>query len=913
MILPKGTVEFKMTGGENAVEDVIGRIKSNDLTGYVLVLGKLRKNDEELQDVTGQLVFKKGGAVLCETVITTTSKKGKEGIFPLLKAMMMPQSSIEFKSKIDVDPPLAFFKECSIDDSMMDIEVFTENMRAEEEERRKMEEEKRRREGRRAEIEEGVSEWLSEGYVIPSFPNILNGSFEEMDDWYNDLCQRMDRIDGYHKWLTEIDEVEVEKQKFELIDLMKKPEDMLAIESARTRFQDSLQLVKEKRGEIQKWVNLWKEEGYNTIIIEEKLEEDLTTAWNAMAEFMDHLQHLKDSREELDSIKEMDGAEGFGPEIRDIDLLLNDPDELDHIKRLIENLKSSIIDEKMKKETLMDQAREMESQGYSMNPLKDLAGGRLKPLQEMFNLMMNNIQRIAEMKEELGGLDRRDIPDEIDDLISSARDPMDLDSYEGRLIEIKDRISGFDEAREGIMSELWDLEREGYVIDDLDGKAELSVDALSSYRDEVVTKVSLLRDLADKLRELDSRWVQDEIEEAETALHDPSRIEWLKERIGRIQEKIDIREKKRMEVKDDLASWMEEGFSVERLREVIEEDLQQFIPVWEEFKGRIEGARELLGKLSGMDVRYFRKEAGDVKALINDPFELDNARRSLEELEKTLEKDHRLRNGLQKRMSDLKKEGWSLKGIEGILDTEPERLEDVIDDIESKVSRLSGALEEIASWDEIEKKNMQDRIKELKERLRDLQDIDGALDLYNELDAMVRSNMDRRKNIVSTLSRWEDAGYMVGPVAELKDGDIEVLSDSFEELKERIMELQQIQEEFDSMNRKHFPGESEEIEFRLNDPQLLEEIRKDIKALRSKIDADLQTREAYRRRIEDYMDQGFQGAERLSSFLDEELALVDLEFKNFAKDVDQFRKLKEKVGFVFRIEQNGPGEEDEEE
>ncbi|MGA1866757.1 MAG: hypothetical protein ACMUFK_04740, partial [Thermoplasmatota archaeon] len=850
MILPKGTVEFQMTGGENAVEDVIGRIKSDNLTGYVLVLGKLEKSDGKLQDITGQLVFKEGGAVLCETVITTRSNKGKEGIFPLLKAMMIPQNRIEFKSKIDVDPPIAFFKECAIDDSMMDIEVFTENMKAEEEERKKMEEEKRRREERTAEIEQSVNGWVSEGYVIPSFPDILNRGFDEIDEWFNDLCQRMERIDGFLKWLSEIDEVEVEKQKEELLDMMKNPEDMLAIEAARTRFQDSLQLVKEKRGEIQKWVNLWREEGYNTIIIEEKLEEDLTTAWNAMTEFMDHLQNLKDSREELENIKKMEGAEGFGSEIRDIDLLLNDPDELGNIKRLTENLKNNIIHERTEKERLMNQAREMEAQGYSIEVLKDLAGGRLRPLQERFNLMMNNIQRIDEIKEELVRIDRRDIPDAIDDLMGSSKDPMDLDSYEERLIEIKDQISGFNEEREDIMTGLRSLEEEGYVLEDLDGKIELSVNDLRVFRDGIVSKVSQLKELAEKLWELDSSWVKDEIKEAETALHDPSRIKWLKEKIGRIQEKIDIREEKREEARNDLASWEEEGFSVEKLREVIEEDLPLFAPVWEELNGRIQGARELLEKLSGMDVQHFQKEAEGVGSIIMDPFELENARISLEELEKTIQKDRALRKDLQKRMSDLKKEGWSLTGLEGIVDTEPEGLVDAINDLESRLGRLSEALNGVATWDGIEKKNMQDRITELTERLRYLQDVDGALDLYNEMDAMVRSNMERRKNMISALTEWEDAGYIVSSVAGLREGDIEVLSDSFEELKERIMELQRLQEEFDSMNRKHFPNESEEIEFKLNDPKLLEEITNDMEDLRSRIRADQETREIYRQRIE---------------------------------------------------------------
>ena len=55
MILPKGTMEFQMTGGENAINDVIEKIKDEILTGYMLVLGKVDDSEEDINEITGQL------------------------------------------------------------------------------------------------------------------------------------------------------------------------------------------------------------------------------------------------------------------------------------------------------------------------------------------------------------------------------------------------------------------------------------------------------------------------------------------------------------------------------------------------------------------------------------------------------------------------------------------------------------------------------------------------------------------------------------------------------------------------------------------------------------------------------------------------------------------------------------------
>ncbi|MGA1792773.1 MAG: hypothetical protein ACMUHM_02380 [Thermoplasmatota archaeon] len=916
MILPKGTVEFQMTGGENAIEEVMDKIRTEGLTGYVLVLGKLQNSKGEDEDITGQLVFKEGGAVLCESVLKSRSHKGKDGIFPFLKAMMVDDASIEFKSKIDVEPPMAFFKECSIDDTYLDIDDFKNKMKVEEEERKKAEEDKRRMEEKKVEIQDNVDEWLSQGFLIPSFPAVMEKGFKELDEWYEELSRRMGKIGEYTKWLSSVTEVEVEDQKDELFEKMKKPEEMQAIESAKKKFQDSLDAVNDKRQEILKWVNLWKEEGYNTINIEERMEEDLTTAWNAMTEFMDHIQHLKDFREELEKIKKKHGEDDFGAEIRDIDFLLNDPDEIDTIERMIKDLKETIEDEKKEKAELLKKAEEIEGRGYSIQKLKEISKGRLRPFKEMFNLMMNNILRLTEIKEELADLDRRDIPEEIDKMEGSIVDPWGLDSYEEKLLELKDRIEGFRDARDEILAELKDLMGEGFAVEGLEEGLQLPVEKFRQFRADLVAKVTELKDLGQKLTEMDRRWLDADFEEAEEALKDPSRIDWLKDKIGRIQEKIDLRERKREEAKDDMETWDKEGFMVTRLKDVIEGDLSDFKDVHKEMKERVQGARGLLEKLSSLDLQFFKDRADDVRTRIMDPFDLEGAEDALTELSGSIEADKELRDKMAGRIEKLKKEGWSFKGLESILEIEPYRLQDTIDDLEDRVSRLSSANDDMASWDEVEKRNLSEKVKELRGKLKDLGDVEASIDIFKELQATIQRNREKRENIKKTLDEWKDIGYIISSTSDLQEGNIEALSDSFEELREKIGELESIQEEFDALDTKHFPKEAEEIEFKLNDPGLLEDIRAEMKDIRSKIQADKEKREEYRQRIDDYIDQGFMGAEKLSSFLDEDIAIVDLEFRNFAKEIDQFRKLKEKVGFLFNVNAEEPeeveAEEDEE-
>jgi chromosome segregation ATPase len=911
MILPKGTVEFHRTGGEDAINDVIGRIKTGNLTGYVLVLGLVENAEGHEEDITGQLVFREGGPVLCESVVTNKSHKGTSGIYHILRAMRSREANIEFKSKIDVEPPIAFFKECKVDDDALNIDDFIERMRKEEEDRQRMEEELKKREEKKGEIQEQVEEWIASGFMIPSFPEIMDNEFDDIEDWFGNISQKIQRINDDIRWLSGIDEIMVEELKAELLELMKKPEDIMAIDSAKAKFQESLESIREKREEIMKWVNLWKDEGYQTLNIEEKMKDDLDTAWNAMTEFMDQIQNLKDARDELENIKNDGYGESYGAEIREIDFLLNDPDEIDNIHRMLEDLRILIEEENKGKENIMNMVSEIADKGFDIGFMKEALNERLNSVKEKFNLLMNNTMRITEIRDELKEMDRRDIPGEIDGFAENTNEPMKLDQYEEKLIELKDKIGGFQEIRAEISSEMMKLENEGIIIKELEDKMEHPIDELKKHKEEFMLKVAELKKLKAKLDQMDNRWLENEFSKVEKALNDPSRLEWIDDKIGRIQEQIDIRENRREKIKKEMSEWETEGFILSKLNDVIEGDLEEFTKVHNEIFGLISGAREILSELEKLDMKYFMDSANTLKARLMDPFELEASKDEFKELEKNIKKDFERRKTLRDRVIELKNEGWSFENIEDIVEEAPELLQDRMEDLETRINKLTDAMKEIDTWDQMESKWLSKGIEELKGHLRKIGEMTSSLDHFNDLKDKVISNKNKREEIKNTLMEWKDVGYIIKDTMDLQDDDIEKLSTSFDDLNQKIGELENIQEEFDSLDTKHFPKEAEDIEFKLNDPALLEDIKAIMKDLKEKIMVDVEKREGFRRKIEDYTDQGFMGAEKLMDFLDEDISIVDLEFKNFAKEVDLFRKYMEKVGFVFKIkpDQKEEGEE----
>ncbi|MFW3145849.1 MAG: hypothetical protein ACMUIE_03455 [Thermoplasmatota archaeon] len=898
MILPKGTLEFQQSGGKDAISDVIEKIRGDGLTGYVLVLGKVEVNKGKEDDITAQMVFKEGGAVLCETVLNKKSIKGNEGIYHMLLTMMNEEASIEFRSKIDVEPPIAFFKECSIEDSLVNVPAFMERYQQEEEKRRKEEEERRKREELREEWKEKIEEWLTSGFDFPSYPDIFEKDFNELSKWFEGISSNIAEIKEDLEWLIKIEDVEVEEKRGELIDIMKRPEEIGSIRKEMDAFKEELQGVEEKRKEIIKWVNLWKDEGYNTDKIEANLKESLETAWNAMTQFMDDIQKLKDAKEELEKLKEMDDSKGFGAEIREIDFLLNDPEELENINGLMDILKETIQKEREEKENILEKAKEIEDGGFDISSLRSRIGSRLSDFEEHFQMLQKNFERISEIREEVEGFDRRDIPDEIEAFLSDTTDPTKLEEYEERLEDLKEKLKILGEKRKLVLKDMESWASEGYVVTILEENMDAPVDRLETYREELLSGINELKGLKENIAQMDQQWLEDEFGELEDMLKDPSKIDDIKEKTKELAERIETRESKRGMVKTDLDIWSKEGFVTERLEEVIDKDEPEFSRVHLEIKERINESKDLLSRLDSMDPKFFAERAADARLTILDPFELEAAKEMMGALFEDMTRDKEMRDDFRKRIAELEEGGWNVEGLESILEMEPDTLGISIEEVENKVKMLQEAENSIEKWDQLESKWLASEIEELKVHLKNIPDTEAALSHHDDLRSKLEDNRTSREQTKKKLVEWKDIGYITRSVENLVEEGMEKLSVAFDLLKKNIDRLEEMQSRFDSLDTKHFKAEAEDIEFKLNDPDLVDDIEMQITNLQKKIEEDRKVRDEYLRKIESYVGEGFTGAEKLKEFIDEEITIVDLEFKNFQKEVELFKKYMEKVGFV---------------
>ncbi|RLF66718.1 MAG: hypothetical protein DRN57_06510 [Thermoplasmata archaeon] len=899
VILPKGTIDFSRLGGDGVMDEIMELIRTEKKTGYILVIGNLVDMEGNKQDVTAQLVFQDGNAKLCEAVVNDTSHKGPDGIYYLLMSMMKPENTIEMHSKIDVGPPLAFFKECRLSEEDVDIEGFKKRVAEEEEERKRKEEEQRKRKEHQARIKEEVEGWIASGFTIPGFPDILGEEHEAIVEWYNGLSSNISKIREILEWVQKVDDVEVKEEKEKLITSCSEPFAMEVIEKLREDLETKLADIRDRRSEMERWVKLWKEEGYNTERIEEALKADLTTAWSSLTGFMDDIQKLKDFKEELDILRSKDEKELFGPEIREIDFLLNDPMEIENIERLLNELKETMEMEEEEKRKLLEEAAGFREKGYDTTSLEEKIGERLDTFRNLQQQFINAITRMEQIKDEVASLDRRDLSKEIDSLKEGMSDPFSLLEYEKELSALKEKIKALEEKREAIKGELEELGKEGFKVDVMEGMMDLPMEKLSSEFETFKEKISKLRELKYVIDEMDHRWLEKEFEELEKLTSDTAMIEKIEETISSLNKRIEARERKRAKIRNDMEEWEKEGFRMDALKEAIEKDEETFSSVHEDMMERVKKARKIREKMNKMNMKFFPAEAREIKEQLKDPMSVEKVSEEFEALRERVSKDWDKRNKLGSRLDELKEKGWKIGELEKLMEESPSLIDDRLSEMDEMLSRLQGAIDDMDTWDALESNWLSEEINEIRTRLMNVEERDAALAAYNDLKGRIQRNAERRKEIRAALEEWNEKGYITRGVKEKLEAAMSDLEPTFTDLEERVRKLEELQKRFDSLKIDHFRAEAEEIEFKLNDPYLIAEIEKEIEQLEEKIRRDEEKRDEFRKRILDYVDEGFQGAKKLEKVMGEDISIIELEFRNFEKEVNLFRKYMNSTGYTF--------------
>jgi chromosome segregation ATPase len=350
--LPKGKISETVSGGVDTLKDKVADLTSNNFTGYLLII-----RDDDGSEIQGQIVFKDGEPVLSEFIGKNKTISGPDATIQIIDVSLNDDSKIEVHTSIDVDLMMKFFSKAKISVEDLDIEKKLEELKElEQKEKEKAEKLQQELEARK-ELTEQLETWKMDGYVITRLEKIFKDDLDKVKAEFEKFDEDIKKLKELDERFSKLDSEEFKDQMGEIESKLNDPDLIDEIEKDLTNLEQQIAEQDERREELRKIVNEWKEEGYNVGHLLDLIETDVNKAWDEFTTVMDTIQKLKELEESVKTIK----AKGFENKIEAINTKLKDITAFDEVTEDFNKLEQLIKEDEEKKERLKHMVNDWES------------------------------------------------------------------------------------------------------------------------------------------------------------------------------------------------------------------------------------------------------------------------------------------------------------------------------------------------------------------------------------------------------------------------------------------------------------------------------------------------------------------------------------------------------------------------
>jgi len=887
MKLPTGNKLFEYEGGEKNLKECLETIRKKGLDGYLVVTSA-----EGDTLVTGEIVFNKGVPALAEVVVGGEARSSDSSLQHILKHAVKPGAKMEFREIIAVDPLLDL-----LEDKRLKGEVSLEDVlkKIREEQKRKEEEEKKRRE-----MLDELKKVVEGGFSLPSLGELKNAPFKDVEAYYKRIKDVLKKYEKILEEIQKVDEPSLEEVKRDLIKLLKSPEESEVVEEKYREFKERVEALKEKRAKLEKWIEEWKRQGYVTTLLEKKLKENIDEASALFVDFLDRLQRVKELEKELKELLKEEKFQPFINVVKVLDRKLKDPSKVEEASAELEDLKKAAEEDFAHKEEVRKKIEELDMLGLDTSYARELLKKKWEDIKEEWdqyeknaNLLISLRKKMEELREEA----ERDLKGVWESAFKKMVRPDDIEDAQKAFQEFMDALKSIREERKALQETFKKMVEEGYVLSRLLPGEDAPLDELR----EVLRKITELKERSERLRqelgELDLKFFPGRGDEIEKLSMDLAEVEKAEKALEELKREVEEDQRFRKEVEEEVSKREGEGYNVEKIKQALSAPPTELKEAFEDFTKRVAAAEKFLKGLDDLDTTYFKEDVELIKDLVRDLYSMEDAKEALEGLKEKLKAFAQEREKLSSTLKELEKEGWKVEGYKMALSGSPEDVKDALKEVFERKVAAEEHLKEIEGWDPLESSHMKEVVEEVKASLKDLKNLEEATKRMEEVSEKIKNASERRKEIKAKVKEWLDSGYLVESLNRLLEAPLEKLEEAFSDMEERIDRLEQLQLVLDSLDTRHFVDEVEDLIF-MNDPSRVEEFEKRVAELKEKIEKDKKRREDIRRDLERLFEEGFGKArEVVEKYLEEDLSILEMHYKDFLKDVKTLKELMEKTGF----------------
>jgi len=497
----------------------------------------------------------------------------------------------------------------------------------------------------------------------------------------------------------------------------------------------------------------------------------------------------------------------------------------------------------------------------------------------------------------------------IDDIERSVFRLDRLDDLERRVNQLRGLLKSVDTRYKSLRNRLSRYRRKGLATnsleemlendDDLDylekqfNIYEGNIEFLSKEKQKFQTfKQSATSDLfASAVREIekmiDDPWMLDSVVEKMIALEKGvnQQNELRKRKVEETQ--------RRSEIKENLRRYRAEGFRVEMVEQLLDEDMNLLEEEYDIFVRNLARLKTLKEKLFTMDATGFEEEVASIFNGMNDPLVIDNIEHQIEDLKERI-KQHRLRK--QKVDSAIKRwsgMGYSVSKLEDLASKDLLEAEKLSSEYESRISKM---MDIEAKLQGINLKEINDIVHKLLLKIKNPELYDSVMKDYTFIESKIEdyeSIKEKRKELNDLLKVWKGQGYRIDTIlSQMKEAKtIRDLNDIILRYTRSIATLETFRKEFQTEIRGWFRDEETLIEDNLGDPDRVQDVIAAFETLREKNQKEEQRRGVIARKLDEIDSKGIDTS-GIRPHLTGETDVLNSEYDLFKEQVKRLIKLK---------------------
>jgi chromosomal replication initiator protein DnaA len=888
--LPEGKTTETLTGGLEELKSLVNKLVNDNFTGYLL----LKRDDEG--GLQGQMVFKEGEPVLSEYISSEKTISGKESVIPIIECAISGEVSYEVHTSIDVELMMRFFSKATVTKEDYDIDKKVEELKnLEEKEKQKTEQLKKELEERKK-LEEKLQGWKMDGFVVTKLEKIFSEPLEEVEAAFQKFEEGVKKLGELDERMSALDSEEFSEELQKIEPKLNNPDLIPEIESDLNNLEQTLNEQNQKKDELRKIVNEWKEDGYNVSKLLDLIESDVSAAWDEFTGVMDTIQKLKEYEELIGNIK----GKSLATKVDSIKSKIKDITALDDVKAEYSELESILKEESEKKERLKLMLTNWSEQGFKVDSLTPILDESFEDAEEKFIEYEKKIETLKDAKNRLEKIDKSEFGSEVEELSNKLSDPENAEEAANMIAELDKKAEEANTKRESLKQLIEDLKTSGYDVSELESALSEKLDVVIGKFEKFENKKKQLDGIGKELDDLDTRDFTEETEQIKSRLKDFEAIDELTGTLAELREKIQANEEQRNDLKEKITALKEDGFVVTKIEGLFDESFNTLRDAFISFLDNVQKLKDIEVKLNEMSAPGHEDEITSLKEQLKDPENLPDIEQKLSGLEEAISKESELRNEINSKLNTWEEEGYEVSFFRENLSAPLDELEKLYSETEDNIKKLHTLGEQLDSLDIL---GHDEEAQKIKAQLKKPNAIVETEQMMAEFIDVLDKEQKQRKELKDQLERWREEGYNVVSMDNVMDQPIDRVSQAAVEMNENINKLQEYESRLDSIDTKWFEKEAVSIKDKLKDPQKLEELTTELEQLEEKVETTKKRREELKTKYEDWESQGF-NVDPLSGALDKELSEMEKLFEGFEKDMQQLIELQKKMG----VKAPSPGE-----